>query len=190
MSTSTSKPAVAALSPELTLSYHLKLEQPLRGPGNKKDEARAIERAQYYHALAVSDELLRFINSLASATETLSSKDATYYLKFGALRRIVIVSSAFRRLIGTIPPERRDPLNQDEINQATLDVNAIYLNIQGTLDNFAWGLLFEHNETLAKTVEKSPKRRSSVGIFKKVVTDISPPRPRRPLDGMMHGELT
>jgi len=41
------------------------------------------------------------------------------------------------------PPDRVDPLGSDESHQLMVDINIIYLNMRGTLDDLAWALLYE-----------------------------------------------
>lgn len=172
-----------AIPPELTLEHHFQFERSTIRPGNLEDEVRARLAALDFHSLAVSDALNAFNTTLATAVRNLSSQESRFYLQFGALRRTTILLSSFERLISRIPPDRDTPLTQDETNTATLDVNAIYINIQGALDNFAWGLLFENDETRASALYANKKQRKKVGLFNSTIAQVLTTEQRSALDG-------
>jgi hypothetical protein len=60
------------------------------------------------------------------------------YLRYGIMRRIRLMQSAFNDFRNIIFPERTEPLSQQESDNACRDLNAIYINIIGLLDNYAW----------------------------------------------------
>jgi hypothetical protein len=67
-----------------------------------------------------------------------------------AYRNVVVYSA---------PPDRLKPLSADESVELTRDLNVIYINILGTLDNLAWALLHEFAPEKAKTTP------SKIGLF-------------------------
>ena len=50
--------------------------------------------------------------------------------------------TAFRGIYQLIPPDRNEPLMPDDGNETSNDLNAIYINIRGAMDNFAWCLQY------------------------------------------------
>src|SRR4051794_36989835 len=50
---------------------------------------------------------------------------------------------AYRHVIFTAPDDRDHPLNSDESRRLTQDLNTIYINIRGVIDNLCWSLLHE-----------------------------------------------
>src|SRR5579862_4549323 len=71
------------------------------------------------------------------------SEGARYYLQFGATRRLEMIWYAYRNLVSMAPPDRSEPLESEEARQLMVDINVIYLNLRGILDNLAWALLSE-----------------------------------------------
>ncbi len=67
-------------------------------------------------------------------------------LRFGAARRTKFIWLSLRQLLGLIPPDRTEPLPSDDVDEAARDLNVIYINIRGTLDNFAWCLVYLFGE--------------------------------------------
>src|SRR5262249_25094717 len=70
-------------------------------------------------------------------------------MKYGAGRRLSMIFYAYREITLTVPPDRERPLSHDEQINLSRDINIIYMNIRGTLDNFAWCFLYEKEANAA-----------------------------------------
>jgi hypothetical protein len=86
---------------------------------------------------------------------------ASHFLLFGAARRLRMMWYCYRNVVVyTAPPDRAEPLAGDEFDDLTRDLNVIYINIRGVLDNFAWALLHERDPERVKTLKPS-----AIGLF-------------------------
>jgi hypothetical protein len=139
------------LSEEVSLAY---------GPGwTGTIEKRITERAHTTHALQVFNALGDTVNLPIRASQSITGS-AFQYLVYGAGRRLLMMWHAYRNVVVySAPPNRLEPLTADESNELTRDLNVIYINIRGTLDNLAWALLHEY------APEKVKNSKSSIGLF-------------------------
>jgi hypothetical protein len=64
----------------------------------------------------------------------------------------------------TAPPERQDPLSNDEQITLSRDINLIYMHLRGVMDNFAWCFLFEKEQSLADDIDPQ-----AVSLFSKTI---------------------
>jgi len=72
---------------------------------------------------------------------------------------------AYRNVvIYAAPPARLEPLSGEESGELTRDLNVIYFNIRGTLDNLAWALLHDYAE---ENLKIPPAR---IGLFNSCIT--------------------
>jgi hypothetical protein len=101
------------------------------------------KQAQKSHALAVFNPLRDWIGKSIQIAEQLSNQHAAYYMRFGAGRRLRMIFYAYREIVFTAHPDRDSPLSADEQRELSRDVNVLYMNIRGVLDNFAWCFLYE-----------------------------------------------
>lgn len=124
------------------------------------------------HVLYTSDALVTLITRLAWA-ETVTD-DAKRILRYGAGRRLQMVRHAYLTLASVASPSRKKPLTEDEGADVTRDINLIYFNIVGILDNLAWAAMREKvpNHTL------KPRQ---IGLFKKETARQPALAPLRPL---------
>ena len=107
---------------------------------------------------AIRDE--QFSNLILS--EKLKTKDGVYFLRYGAARRTGAIFDAYRGIQSIAYIDRNEPLNIEQTKSLGRDVNLIYINIVGTLDNLAWCLRSEHG---SESIKKLPGSR--VGLFNK-----------------------
>ena len=68
---------------------------------------------------------------------------------------------AWRSIVCTVPANREKPLEFDELLKLMQDLNTVYINIRGVLDNLAWALLHEVAPECAFEI-----RDLQVGLFK------------------------
>jgi hypothetical protein len=95
----------------------------------------------------------------------MQEREAGYYLRFGVARRLLMISHAYGDLIGTAPVERKTPLSGDEARNIEQDLNTIYVNLRGTMDNLCLALLHEHGP---KPLKVKPAKR---GLFLPCIKD-------------------
>ncbi|MFO1071730.1 MAG: hypothetical protein U1E17_03330 [Geminicoccaceae bacterium] len=67
---------------------------------------------------------------------------------------------SYRHLISIAYPERIVPMNEEEAQETSKDINLLYMHLQGVLDNFAWCVIYE------KFPEQSTIEPIKVGLFK------------------------
>jgi hypothetical protein len=77
-------------------------------------------------------------------SELMKAEPARHHLLFGVGRRLLMLWYAYRNLLYIAPSTREEPLTSDESGDLTQDLNVIYINICGVLDNLCWALLHEH----------------------------------------------
>ena len=79
-------------------------------------------------------------------------------------RRTKFIWLSLRNLVfELIHPEREEPLPNDHVEAAAGDLNTIYINIRGALDNFAWSLLALFGEP--GTQKLASERPTIVSLF-------------------------
>jgi hypothetical protein len=108
--------------------------------------------------LLVHDHLRDFFTYAATATG--GTAQGTHFLRFGAGRRLRDMFYAYRNLIKMAYPERKTPLNDDEIGEGSRDLNLLYMHLVGTLDNIAW---FLFHELCPERLSSVPNSR--IGLF-------------------------
>jgi hypothetical protein len=108
--------------------------------GDPKKDAYWHRQAEYIQALCVSDAIRDIPQDALSLSQKIVDGDANLHLRFGVARRARTMWLCLRSLIELIHPEREDPLPLDDLDKVDRDLNVIYINIRGTLDNFAWCL--------------------------------------------------
>lgn len=128
-------------------------------------EAHAQKDAQYQHAMHVFDALRDFAYEISDPLPTqLKANDAVYYMRYGAGRRLLMIWRSYRTITLTTPPERQEPLSDDEETTLSRDINVIYMHLRGVLDNFSWCFLFEKEPEIANNINPL-----SVSLFSKEI---------------------
>jgi hypothetical protein len=147
---------------ELDFEYHLTHYTQLFGHGNKQNAEyarnRAIETQNLHVHDALRDEQLKWVQWAS----TLTDPEAKHFALYGAGRRSGLLWTAYREILGTIVIDRTAPLSSDETKAVSRDLNTLYINIAGTLDNGAWCLRHERGSQAIKTLADS-----QVGLFSK-----------------------
>ena len=92
------------------------------------------------------------------------TKEGAYFLRYGASRRLKMLWHAIQRIYDVAPPDRTQPLINEETTELTVDLNVIYMNLRGTLDNYAWLLLHEKNPDI---VDKNSPH--NIGLFGDII---------------------
>ena len=123
----------------------------------------AVVNLHTSHTLYTSTDLVDLLLSLSSAE--VHTNETVKFLRFGAARRLTMVRHAYLALVSTASPKRTNPLAEEEVADLTRDINVIYFNIVGILDNLAWALLYEKAPGIASTVKPQ-----EIGLFRNCVT--------------------
>ena len=174
-------PVLDYLSSEaLSFRYHHRaISWALNGHSLNDDyfEKEALDTHALTVVDAVSDLRVRAIQSAH-----LFSSGARDHLLYGVGRRTGDIWGALRELIGICRVTRTSPLSLDEVDSASRALNSIYINVRGTLDNFAWAVVEEagglESAGLAPaSVDIFGERFRRVVSFRRVVKEIDHLRP-------------
>lgn len=122
-----------------------------------------VRSAQETHALVVMDKFRDTLFDISNLSYDVKYRESMTYLRFGAGRRFLMMWEAYRSIVNIIPPDREDPLELGETGELNRDLNVIYMNVRGVLDNLAWAALFEFDNKNAEELNKNNKK--AVGIF-------------------------
>ena len=68
---------------------------------------------------------------------------------------------SIRRLLQIVPPDRNEPLPRNEVEYVAQDLNVIYINTRGILDNLAWAAV----EQFTVAADR-PRGNGDVGLFR------------------------
>jgi len=97
-------------------------------------------KAERLHALGVNDQLVEVMTRAIHVAQAYEGSDAAHQLTHGFGRRLKFIWLSMRSLISVCPPDRTKPMSSDEVEKTARDLNVIYINIRGCLDNLAWAL--------------------------------------------------
>lgn len=119
--------------------------------GDPKRGAYWLYQAQHQHCLCVIAGIGDIQMHILSIGQQLEMGLAYHHLVFGAVRRSRMIWGALRQLYALIPPDREDPMPQDDVIEASRALNDIYIHTLGMLDNYAWAIrdLFGNEELRA-----------------------------------------
>jgi hypothetical protein len=125
----------------LDFGYHENHYRKLCGNANAWDYFR--EQALEVHILSVQDALREQLKASVFTSSHLADDEAKFYIRYGVGRRFGVLWRAYRGVLEIAPPGRVKPLSTEEVQLIDMDLNAIYLNIIGVIDNYAWCLRHE-----------------------------------------------
>ena len=151
---------------DLDFEYHSRRHY-LPAEGGDDDERAA---ALFDHAIAVQTGLVRLIGEMLPLKDRVTHPVAWKYLVYGAARRLGMLRASFADLFRFAPPDRTEPLDTQTEGSINRDLNSIYIDVAGTMDNFAWVLL----HALAPADKVSKVNRRSVGLFRVEVANLLP----------------
>jgi hypothetical protein len=90
-------------------------------------------------------------------SRTYNSDRAQEYARHGFSRRLGTLARAIDLVFETLPPEREDIPERDEVISATIAIQSFVLNTFGCLDNLAWIWVYEKNVKAKDGKELDPK---------------------------------
>lgn len=149
---------------ELDFDLHLSdLKKNKLLTGDPKIDAPRHRNAEYLHSLSVWDALRDVHLSAVSMGPLLKPVGASTYMVQGIARRSKFIWLSLRTLLDLVDPKRDQPLAHDDVETVAQNLNSIYINIRGALDNFAWCCVELYcDETAKRLVLASP---ASVSFF-------------------------
>jgi hypothetical protein len=122
----------------------------LFGITDQKSQLYVSKRAQETHILYVHDALRDEFTASVGFAQGLSNLQARHFALYGVGRRYGILWSAFRSILEAVPIDRTTPLTSDEGKAVSRDLNTIYINIVGVIDNYAWVIRHEMGSTAGR----------------------------------------
>lgn len=90
------------------------------------------------HAITVLQALRDDMTNTIVAAQVLPAGQTRDYMIYGVGRRLNILIYSLQTLIEIVHPAREEPLTSDEGRAITRDLNVVYINLVGVIDNLAW----------------------------------------------------
>jgi hypothetical protein len=129
---------------ELRFDHHLEMYRRLGHlTGIAEQDTYWHRNAEYMHALCVVQAALDIQTDACLLFPKLRTKTGIANLRFGIGRRTKQIWLGLRTLLDVVHPEHTDPLQHESVEEVSRDLNVIYINIRGMLDNLAWCLAAE-----------------------------------------------
>lgn len=121
-------------------------------PHTNKEQtlACAEKKAQTIHSLCVLDSINNLSTKSFEIVQKLKNDDAKYYMKYGVGRRSLMLYYSYQAIINIACPERTEPLSCNEQIDLSREINILYINLRGILDNYAWCFMYEQTPNLKK----------------------------------------
>ncbi|MFG1182845.1 hypothetical protein [Xanthobacter versatilis] len=142
--------------------YHQQFAAPFLIDGNTANNRYFLHEAQQTHIYGVNNALLELLGDGLTLLSAVSfAKEADHFFRYGVMRRLRMIDSSFKSFQTIVPPNRILPLSQDQSDRACRDLNAIYIDLLGLLDNYAWVAVYQTGS--APTRAAGPM---SIGLFK------------------------
>jgi len=125
---------------------------------------------EYLVLLRAEQRLRDQSGHLLQVVPILRSAGAVDHITHGVCRRLLLLQRSTALICELTPPEREDPLSDDEGADLNLHLNSIYVHIRGATDNIAWALALEHG-VFGEVREDAPSFRQQIGLFGKAFRD-------------------
>lgn len=116
--------------------------------------------AQHVHAQSVTTALIALISKAVVVADLRDNESFSENLNFGLARRAKFIWIALRRILEISPPYRTEPMRHDDVEIIAADLNSIYINIRGALDNMAWAILSLPSPPASTSIQPQ-----NVGLF-------------------------
>jgi hypothetical protein len=128
---------------------------------NLENDRYFTNNAKEMHIFAVDAALMNLNFDALKILSIPFTEKAHYFFRYGVMRRLSMLLSSFRNFQSIIMPDRIVPLTIEQTDEVCRDLNSIYINILGVLDNYAW--VMTHQFGNEKTKQAKP---ISIGLFK------------------------
>jgi hypothetical protein len=147
---------------QVDYSYHFaQYAAPFITGQNAENDYYFANQAKEMHALSVGEALRQLLEDALFLREQIQLTQKTdYLLRFGVMRRLGMLTSAFRDFRSIIMPDRTKPLSSEQANDVCRDLNAIYINVLGMLDNYAWAMVQQAGAPATRAANQG-----AIGIF-------------------------
>jgi hypothetical protein len=134
---------------------------------NVESDRYFTNNAKEMHIFAVDQALMNLnFDALQILPIVKLTQTANYFFRYGVMRRLNMLLSSFRNFQSIIMPDRAVPLTIEQTDEVCRDLNSIYINILGVLDNYAWVMVHQLGS------EKTKKARPvSIGLFKSTLAE-------------------
>lgn len=143
-------------------SYYQQFAAPFLVDGNIANNRYFLHEAQQTHIYGVNNALLELLgDGLTLLSAVKFAKEAEHFFRYGVMRRLRMIDSSFKSFQSIIPPNRTLPLSQDQSDRACRDLNAIYIDLLGLLDNYAWVAVYQAGSVITRAAHPM-----SIGLFK------------------------
>lgn len=143
-------------------SHYRQFAEPFLIEGNPTNNQYFVHEAQQNHIYGVNNALLELTGDALTLLSRIEfTTAASHYFRFGVMRRLRMIDSSFKSFQSIVPPDRTVPLSQEQSDRVCRDLNAIYIDLLGLLDNYAWVAVYQ----LGSSVTKAAKP-LSIGLFK------------------------
>lgn len=110
--------------------------------GNTGNNRFFEQQAQEMHVLGVSQAVDRLTTDALLLLPMLGSENpAERLFRFGVMRRWRMIAASFREFRSIVTPARVEPLSLLQADKSCRSLNAIYIDLHGLLDNYAWTLV-------------------------------------------------
>ncbi|WP_454744683.1 hypothetical protein [Ciceribacter selenitireducens] len=141
---------------EVEFAIHAAQTERLFVRGKNTETDRYFDnQAKENHIYCVNNALNQLLGDAAVLIELGGFKQAAeHFMRFGVLRRLRMMIAAFRNFQSIIMPDRTVTLTMEQSDEVCRDLNAIYVNILGLLDNYAGAIV--HQVGGAKTQAAKP----------------------------------
>jgi hypothetical protein len=119
------------------------------------------------HSISVLQALRDEFMAIAPVARSLPTGPCQDFVMYGVGRRMSMLIHALEGLMAVMPVHRVTPLTFDESKDVTRDLNVIYINIVGLLDNLGWSLF--HRFWPDRVLVEAPSR---IGLFTALAAQI------------------
>lgn len=133
--------------------------------GNPENDRYWHHQAQEDQALLVTDALRDLMGAGVTYSARVDAGTPLTHLRFGVARRAKALWVALRGLHAHVSPDRVAPMNHDEVEDVSRDLNVIYINIRGLLDNLAWAVVHQFGTDATKQI--APVQ---IGLFRRTLS--------------------
>lgn len=117
--------------------------EPFLIEGNPGSNRYFEHQAQEMHVLAVSQAVDRLTQAALLLVPSVAlSPPAERLFRYGVMRRWRMISTSFRDFRSIVWPDRTIPLSRQQSDLCCRALNAIYIDLHGLLDNYAWTLVY------------------------------------------------
>ncbi|MGH0328231.1 hypothetical protein [Sinorhizobium meliloti] len=144
--------------------HHRQFAAPFLVVGNRENNLHFINESLQNHIYGVTNALDELVTDALFLSSLSLDPVGERHLRYGVMRRLRMIATAFRRFQSIIPPDRTAPLTLSQSDDVCRYLNSIYIDLLGLLDNYAWTLAFQFGSPATRAAD-----RMQIGLFKSVL---------------------